>query len=109
MDHHDEHILELKTIEIKLYSFDELSEDEKFRMIMLMTTTFRRYENIFYQSKRGFLEQGLWVGYEQSMLLMFYSPGGQAFWKRRRLHFSELFRSYLNSTSSDDVKTKLGG
>jgi len=92
-----------------LIEFDELSEDDKFRMIMLMTTTFRRYENIFYQYKRGFLEQGLWGGYEQSILLMFYSRGGQAFWKRRRMHFSELFRSYLDSTSSDDVKTKLVG
>jgi hypothetical protein len=90
-----------------LIEFDELSEDERFRIVMLMTTTFRRYENIFYQYKRGFLEEGLWAGYEQSILLMFYSPGGQAFWNIRSLHFSELFRNYLDSTSYDDVKTKL--
>ena len=90
-----------------LIEFDELSEDERFRIVMLMTTTFRRYENIFYQYKRGFLEEGLWAGYEQSILLMFYSSGGQAFWNIRSLHFSELFRNYLDSTSYDDVKTKL--
>ena len=92
-----------------MIKFDELSEDEQFRIVMLMTTTFRRYENIFYQYKRGFLEEGLWAGYEQSILLMFYSSGGQAFWDLRSLHFSELFRSYLDSTSYDDVKTKFSG
>ena len=92
-----------------LIEFDELSEEEQFRFVLMMTTSFRRYENIFYQYKRGFLEQGLWKGYEQSILLMFYSQGGQAFWKLRCLHFSELFRNYLDSTSPDDVKTKLNG
>ena len=92
-----------------LIEFDQLSKEDQFRMIMLLTTTFRRYENIFYQYRRGFLEEGLWAGYEQSILLMFYSPGGQAFWNLRSLHFSELFRSYLNSTSNDGVKTKLIG
>jgi hypothetical protein len=92
-----------------LIEFDELSEDEQFRFVLMMTTAFRRYENIFYQYKRGFLEAGLWAGYEQSILLMFYSAGGQAFWDRRSLHFSELFRSYLDSTSHHDVRTKLRG
>ena len=92
-----------------MIAFDELSEDEQFQFVLFMTSTFRRYENIFYQYKRGFLEEGLWGGYEQSILLMHYSSGGQAFWNLRRLHFSELFRSYLDSTSYDDVKTKLSG
>jgi hypothetical protein len=90
-----------------MIAFDELSEDEQFQFVILMTSTFRRYENVFYQYKRGFLEEGLWGGYEQSILLMFYSRGVQAFWNLRRLHFSELFRNYLDSTSYDDVKTKL--
>jgi len=92
-----------------MIAFDELSEDEQFQFVILLTTTFRRYENIFYQYKRGFLEEGLWKGYEQSILLIFYSRGGQAFWNLRCLHFSELFRGYLDSTSYDDVKTKLSG
>jgi hypothetical protein len=53
------------------------------------------------------LEEGLWGGYEQSILLMFYSRGGQAFWNLRRLHFSELFRNYLDSTSPDDAKSEI--
>ena len=46
-----------KFIRRGMIAFDEFSEDEQFRFVMLMTTTFRRYENIFYQYKRGFLEQ----------------------------------------------------
>jgi len=88
-------------------AFDELTEEEKFRFMLLMTTVFRRFENIFYQYQKGFLEKELWDGYKQSMLLYFYTRGGQAFWNLRGEHFSGLFRNYLDSTSPDDAKTEI--
>ena len=87
--------------------FEQLTSDEQFRFILLMTSLFRRYENTYYQYHKGLLEVELWDGYRQSMLLYLYTNGGQAFWKLRRLHFSELFREFLDSTSSDDVKSEL--
>lgn len=90
-----------------LVAFDELTEDERFRFIMLMVSLFRRFENIFYQYQRGFLEKDLWEGYKQSMLLYFYTSGGQAFWIARGGHFSGLFQNYLDSTSPDDVKSEI--
>lgn len=90
-----------------MVSFDSLSEDEKFRFILLMVTVFRRYENIFYQYKKGFLEKELWEGYRESMLLYLHTYGGQAFWNLRRTHFSELFRDYLDATSPDDLRSSL--
>lgn len=89
-------------------SYENLTEEEQFRFLMLMTTVFRRFENIFYQYEKGFLEKELWDGYRQSMLLYFHTNGGQAFWRARALHFSGLFQKYLDSTSPDEVKSKLG-
>jgi len=60
-------------------AFDKLTEEERFQFVMLMITVFRRFENIFYQYKKGFLEEELWDGYKQSMLLYRYTPGGQMF------------------------------
>jgi len=90
-----------------MVAFDEVTEEEKFRFMLLMITIFRRYENIFYQYQKGFLEKELWEGYRQSMLLYFYTSGGQAFWNARGGHFSGLFRNYLDSTSPDDAKSEL--
>ena len=92
-----------------MVSFETMSEDEKFRFMMLMITVFRRYENIFYQYNNGFLEEDLWEGYKQSILLYLYTCGGQAFWSLRRIHFSKVFRDYVDSTSPDDVSSSLEG
>ena len=88
-------------------AFEKLTEEEQFRFVLLMTTIFRRFENIFYQYEKGFLEKELWEGYKQSMLLYFYTSGGQAFWNVRSAHFSGLFREYLDSTSPEDAKSEI--
>lgn len=90
-----------------MIAFEELTEEEKFQFILLMVTVFRRYENVFYQYQKGFLEKELWEGYKQSMLLYFYTSGGQAFWNVRSAHFSGLFREYLDSTSPGDAKSEI--
>ena len=89
-------------------AFDQLTSDEQFRFILLMITVFRRHENIYYQYHKGLLEAELWKGYKQSLLLYFYTTGGQEFWKLRRLHFFKLFQNLLELTSRSDVKTELG-
>jgi hypothetical protein len=90
-----------------MIAFDELTEEEKFQFILLMVTVFRRFENIFYQYHKGFLDKELWEGYKQSMLLYFYTSGGQVFWNLRGEHFSRLFRNYLDSTSPGDTRSEL--
>jgi hypothetical protein len=90
-----------------MIAFDELTEEEKFRFILFMVTVFRRFENIFYKYQKGFLDKELWEGYRQSMLLYFYTSGGQAFWNARGGHFSGLFQNYLDSTSPDDAKSEI--
>ncbi len=90
-----------------MLAFDELTEDEKFQFILLMVTIFRRYENIYYQYQKRFLEKDLWEGYRHSMLLYFHSSGGQAFWNLRRTHFSGIFQNYLDSTSPQDVGSEV--
>jgi hypothetical protein len=87
--------------------FDELTEEEQFRFMVLLVTFFRRYENIYYQYQKGFLEEDLWGGYRRSMLALFYTSGGQAFWNVRAGHFSRVFQDYLNSTSPDDAKSEM--
>jgi len=90
-----------------MIAFEKLTEEEQFRFVLLMTTVFRRFENIFYQYEKGFLEKDLWEGYRQSMLLYFYNSGGQAFWNVRGAVFSGLFREYLDSTSPEDAKLEI--
>jgi hypothetical protein len=90
-----------------MIAFEELTEEEKFRFVLLMVTLFRRFENIFYQYQKGFLEKELWEGYRHSMLLYFYTTGGQAFWKLRRAHYSESFRNLLDSTTPNDAESEL--
>ena len=88
-----------------LTTFEQLTDDEEFQFLLLMVTVFRRFENIFYQHKKGLLEDDLWEGYRQSNLIYFFTDGGQAFWKQRQHTFSENYRDFLESVSSNEVKS----
>ena len=88
-----------------LIAFDQLTDDEEFQFLLLMVTVFRRFENIFYQHNKGLLEDDLWEGYKQSNLIYFFTDGGQAFWKQRQHTFSENYRNFLDSASSNQIKS----
>jgi hypothetical protein len=86
-----------------LVSFNKLDNDEKFQFLMLLTSTCRRYENVFYQNKKGLLEDELWKGYSHSMTSYMNTDGGKEFWKLRKDSFSSTFGDYLEASDTRKI------
>ena len=90
-----------------LSNFKGLSEEERYQFVMLLTSVFRRFENIFYQHRKGLLEEELWQGYSRTLTLYFHSEGGYGFWKARSNSFSPKFCEFLESSDSTKIEMEL--
>ena len=82
-------------------NFGDLQPDEKARVSQLFYMTFRDFENMFYQHRKGYLEEEVWKGWERLMLTYFSREGFQTWWSVRREVFSEPFALFLETQKLD--------
>ena len=73
------------------------------RVMHLLSTLFKQFENVHYQYRQGTLEAELWLGWRQLMLSYFSRPGIQAWWSMRRGFYSAGFRSFLEGEHPEEA------
>jgi hypothetical protein len=83
-----------------LLSFNKLDDDEEFQFLLLLTSLYRRFENVFYQNEKGLLDDGLWKGYSHSMTTNFNTEGGKEFLRLRKDSFSASFVAFLEASKT---------
>ena len=82
---------------------EKLDEAEFNQFAYLGISLFRRYENVFFQYQSGMIDEDFWNGHRDNLLWFFHRPGTQRWWQDRRLGFSKRFRTFLESTSADEI------
>jgi hypothetical protein len=82
-------------------NYHQLSSDEKARISQIFFQTFRYFENMYYQHRKGYLDEEVWVGWKRLMLTYFSRPGFQAWWGHRRDVYSEPFAIFLETEKLD--------
>ena len=93
---------ELSFLYVKaMENFGELDSVEKARVSQLFFATFHYFENMFYQHKKGYLEEDVWRGWKRLMLTYYVRPGFQTWWSIRRDVFSESFGEFLDTSELD--------
>lgn len=93
---------ELSSLYIKaMDDFGALDSDEKARISQLFFATFHYFENMYYQHKKGYLEEDVWRGWKRLMLTYYAEPGFKTWWSIRRDVFSESFGEFLATTDLD--------
>ena len=89
-----------------LEDFSSLSADQKARVSQLFFMTFRNFENMYYQNRKGYLEEDLWIGWKRLMLTYYARPGFQTWWSIREDVYSQAFAEFLRTEKIDKpVKT----
>jgi len=81
--------------------FEGLDPSERARMSQVFFMIFRYFENMFYQWRKGYLEEELWTGWKRLMLTYFARPGSQSWWQIRRDVFSAPFVTFLETEKLD--------
>ena len=84
-----------------LEDFDAADPSDKARVSQVFYMTFRYFENMYYQHRRGYLEAELWTGWKRLMLTYHSRPGFQSWWRLRRAVFSEPFVQFLETERVD--------
>ncbi|MBC8338451.1 MAG: hypothetical protein H8E39_07150 [Alphaproteobacteria bacterium] len=90
---------------IGMASPEKLEESEYYQFAYLGISLIRRYENVFFQYKSGMIDDDFWDGHRENLLWFYHQPGFQKLWEERRLGFSKILREFLESTSSEELKT----
>jgi hypothetical protein len=81
--------------------FAGLSDDEKARCSQLFFVCFHNFENMYYQYRKGYLEQDVWAGWQRIMLVYHQRPGFQVWWSLRADVFSKSFVDFLRTEKLD--------
>jgi len=81
--------------------FSLLSADEKARCSQLFFVCFHNFENMFYQYRKGYLEDDVWLCWKRIMLAYYLRPGFQAWWTLRADVFSKSFVDFLRTEKLD--------
>lgn len=75
-----------------------VGDDDKEKIIHLMSVYFNLYENLFYQNKKGLLDNSLWEGWRKSLMYEVYGdPGIKFWWERTSSYYSKDFQIFVNS------------
>ena len=82
-------------------NYHQLSSNEKARISQLFFQCFRYFENMFYQHRKGYLDEEVWTGWKRLMLTYYSRPGFQTWWGHRRDVYSESFAIFLETEKLD--------
>jgi len=82
-------------------NYHQLSSDQKARISQIFFQCFRYFENMFYQHKKGYLDEEVWIGWKRLMLTYYSRPGFQTWWEHRREVYSEPFAVFLETAKLD--------
>ena len=81
--------------------FESLNEDEKAQISQLFFACYHNFENMYYQARKGYLEDDVWLGWKRLMLTYHQRPGYRSWWELRRHVFSESFADFLDTEQLD--------
>ena len=63
------------------------SEEDRMRAISMLFTTFKLFENAWFQKRQGTLERDQWEGWDRHLRVYYHRAGVQAWWADRRAMF----------------------
>jgi hypothetical protein len=74
------------------------SEEDRTRAISILFTTFKLFENAWFQQRQGTLDPEQWEGWDLHIRVYYHRPGVQTWWSDRRAMFAAGFRKYVEAT-----------
>jgi hypothetical protein len=74
------------------------TEDDRMRALPLFFSTFKLFENAWFQQSQGILNRQKWEGWDAYILMYYHRPGVKDWWRLRRAAFATGFRDYVESS-----------
>jgi hypothetical protein len=95
------HQAEMADIWVKgIDDFDQMTESERLRFVVYLTTALRSFEDAYYQWRQGRLETDIWKGLLAPLVDVKSTVSFGRFWEIRKHHFRPEFVLYIEALES---------
>jgi hypothetical protein len=74
------------------------TEADRLRAVAVLFTTFKLFENAWFQQRQGTLDPEQWEAWDLHIRVYYHRPGVKTWWTLRRRMFTAGFRQYVEST-----------
>jgi hypothetical protein len=74
------------------------TEDERARVLVVLLSAFKLFENAWFQQREGTLGPEQWEGWDVYIRSYYHRPGVKTWWSMRRSIFAPGFRNYIESS-----------
>src|SRR5216684_3360913 len=76
------------------------TEGDRLRAVSMLFTTFKLFENAWFQQRQGTLDAEQWQAWDLHVRVYYHRPGVKTWWSLRRAMFAAGFREYVESTQT---------
>jgi hypothetical protein len=83
------------------------TEGDRLRAVSMLFTTFKLFENAWFQQRQGTLNAEQWEGWDAYMRSYYHRPRAKTWWSMRRSAFALGFRDYIEATEPMSDMTSL--
>ena len=88
----------MSAFHIVVEDWDGATEDDRMRALPLFFSTFKLFENAWFQQRQGTLDPEQWQGWDAYIRMYYHRPGVKDWWQLRRAAFAPGFRDYVESS-----------
>jgi hypothetical protein len=78
--------------------YHKATADDRMRALPLLFSTFKLFENAWFQQRQHTLDAQQWEGWDAYIRMYYHRPGVKTWWLMRRAAFAAGFRDYLESS-----------
>ena len=88
----------MRAFHVVVEDWHNATEDDRMRALPLFFSTFKLFENAWFQQRQGTLDPQQWQGWDAYIRMYYYRAGVKDWWRLRRAAFAAGFRDYVESS-----------
>jgi hypothetical protein len=85
----------MRAFHVVVEDWHTATDDDRMRALPLFFSTFKLFENAWFQQRQGTLDPQQWQGWDAYIRMYYHRPGVKAWWRLRRAAFAAGFRDYV--------------
>jgi hypothetical protein len=88
----------MRAFHVAVEDWHGATEDDRMRALPLFFSTFKLFENVWFQQRQGTLDPDQWQGWDAYIRMYYHRPGVKTWWQLRRAAFGPGFRDYIETS-----------
>ncbi|HCP91371.1 MAG TPA: hypothetical protein DIT76_04890 [Spartobacteria bacterium] len=88
----------MRAFHVAVEDWHGATEDDRMRALPLFFSTFKLFENAWFQQRQGTLAAEQWQGWDAYIRMYYHRPGVKTWWQLRKAAFAPGFRDYVQSS-----------